>query len=120
MFRPLANLLLSFLLAATLLWGGCVSCEQFFMIGSSAKSCCAPDGHCRTRTTPSRSDLSKECKQLAFEHSKFLDHGFVPVASQSTLVTMPAIADSRAQSLPFAPIEPSPPDLQTLYSTFLI
>jgi hypothetical protein len=50
-----ANLLLSLLLVATLLWGGCVACPQFFQTPIAKKSCCDPAGHCRrTKTDPSQ------------------------------------------------------------------
>ena len=46
-FRRGANLLLSLLLVATLLWGGCVACPQFFQTPNAKKSCCDPAGHCK-------------------------------------------------------------------------
>ena len=119
--RIVSSAMLSLLMFSTLLWGGCISCEQFFMVGSSTKKCCAEDGHCKRRSEPAKSDLSKECKQLAVEHSNFLDHSFAPPPSGQTAF---AIAEPMAEQPGFMwvfdSVEPSPPDLQTLHSTFLI
>jgi hypothetical protein len=120
--RTFASATLSLLMLTTLLWGGCMSCDQFFMVGSAAKKCCAPDGHCKRRSDHSKSDPSKECKQLAMEHSNFLDHTFAPVPSPQVA---PAIAEPMAEHRGgfvwvFDSVEPSPPDLQALHSTFLI
>jgi hypothetical protein len=55
MVRRAANVLVSMLLLATLLWGGCVACPQFFQTPNVKKSCCDPAGHCkRTKNGPSR------------------------------------------------------------------
>jgi hypothetical protein len=37
-----------------------------------AKSCCSPDGHCKTKT-PKPPTSSRECKQIAFDHQKSVD-----------------------------------------------
>src|SRR5580692_4763363 len=44
--RSVANFGLSTLLVAVLLWGGCISCSQYFAFTASHK-CCDPVGHCR-------------------------------------------------------------------------
>jgi hypothetical protein len=120
MARTIAFATLSLLMLCTLLWGGCISCEQFFMVGSAAKKCCAPDGHCKSRSDPTRSDVSRECKQIAIEHSSFLDHSVVPPSSPHTqAIALPSVK-SVGHVWAFGVIEPSPPDLQTLHSTFLI
>ena len=69
--RAFASSLLSLLLLTTLVWGGCISCEQYFMFGG-AKSCCSPNGHCKTKTSPSQNS-DRECKQIAFDHHKSVD-----------------------------------------------
>ena len=68
----LANSLLSLLILITLIWGGCISCEQYFM-WSGAKTCCAPDGHCK-RKAPGQQDSARDCQSVAFDHQKALDH----------------------------------------------
>jgi hypothetical protein len=121
MARTFVSATLSMLMLATLFWGGCVSCEQFFMVGSNAKKCCAPDGHCKRRSDPTKSDLSKECKQLAVEHSNFLDLSFAPPPSgQIGFAIAEPMAEQPGFVWAFDSVEPSPPDFQALNSTFLI
>src|SRR3954470_15592611 len=116
MRRAFANLLCSLLLVSTLVWGGCISCEQFFML-PGAKSCCAPNGRCKTKTAPTP-QTGPECKQIAFGHQKSVDlHVDLPilgvVASDSPLhVSEPLTGRSDLD-----PVDPSPPNLRLLYST---
>lgn len=117
--RTLASSLLSLLLLTTLVWGGCLSCEQYFMF-AGAKRCCAPDGHCKTKT-PTQKNSGRECRQIDFDHQKSADLradmpvvAFVPV--DLPLLAVKTLATWRAAS----PVEPSPPDLQILHSTFKI
>lgn len=118
MRRVLASSFLSLLLLTTLMWGGCISCEEYFM-WAGAKSCCAHDGRCKTKT-PTQQNAGRECKQIAFDHQKSVDlHIDLAVAVNAFPLPMRTIE-------PFGlwrdtnPIEPSPPDLQALHSTFLI
>jgi hypothetical protein len=117
--RTLANSLLSLLLLTTLIWGGCISCEQYFMFGG-AKSCCAPDGHCKTKS-PTQKDSERECKQIAFDHQKSVDlHIDLPMVAVVTVdLPLPSV-QSLAAWLDSSAVDPSPPDLQILHSTFLI
>ncbi|MGH9628850.1 MAG: hypothetical protein ACRD7E_11045 [Bryobacteraceae bacterium] len=46
MLRTLSISFLALLLMVTLVWGGCVSCPQFFMIAGGDESCCRPTGEC--------------------------------------------------------------------------
>src|SRR5947209_5574323 len=66
--RAFASSLVSLLLLTTLVWGGCFSCEQYFMY-AGAKSCCRPDGHCKTKA-PTQKKSGHECKEIAFDHQK--------------------------------------------------
>jgi len=117
--RAFANLIFCLLLVSTTVWGGCISCEQYFM-WPGAKTCCAPNGHCKTKPFKS-SQRARECNQIAFDHQKSADlHIDLPVASI-------AASDLPARTfLPLTgwpgprPLAPSPPDLQVLHSTFLI
>lgn len=119
MLRAFASSLVCLLLLTTFVWGGCVSCEQFFMF-SSAKRCCAPDGHCKTKV-PGQNKRPVECKQVAFQHQNSAD-GHVQLPFLSTLSFEPLVLETgrgehwnRVQQ-----IEPSPPDLRILHATFLI
>lgn len=119
MRRAFASSLLSLLLLTTLVWGGCISCEQYFM-WPGAKGCCSPNGHCKTKT-PTPQNSRRECKQITFDHQKSVDlHIDLPVIAVVNFdLPMRAVepfADWRGAN----PIEPSPPDLQVLNSTFLL
>jgi hypothetical protein len=107
------------LLLTTFIWGGCISCEQYFT-WPNAKGCCAPDGHCKTKT-PAEKDSGRECKQIAFDHQKSVDlHIDLPVSAISVFDLAPRTLDPFATWHGTDQVEPSPPDLQVLHSIFLI
>src|SRR3979490_1191897 len=119
MLRRFASTLLSFLLIATLTAGGCISCEEYFMLRSS-KSCCDPDGRCKTKS-PVKQTPDRECNQIAFDHDKsihvHIDLPVVTVLRVDLTIHPVEPSDGWRQA---TPIKPSPPDLQVLHSTFLI
>jgi hypothetical protein len=119
MYRALANSLLSLLILTTFVWGGCVSCEQYFMV-RGAKSCCAANGRCKTKT-PVKQSLGGECKQIAFDYQKSVAFSVdLPVVAFGDF-ELPLVTEVAFTVTPRSnPIEPSPPDLQVLHSTFLI
>jgi hypothetical protein len=118
--RAFVSSLFSLLLVTTLFWGGCVSCEQFFM-WPGAKSCCSPDGHCKTKKAPAKQDPGRECKQLAFDHQKAIDHHIGLPVIAAIAVDMPIhTVEAFAHGHGTDSIAPSPPDLQILHSSFLI
>ena len=120
MLRAFASSLLSLLLLATFVWGGCISCEQYFMWPSD-KSCCSPDGHCKTKKAPVKQDPGRECKQMAFDHQKAIDHHIdLPVIAVVAVDVPIHIVEAFAQGHGIDAIEPSPPDRQILHSIFLI
>jgi hypothetical protein len=117
--RAISNSLLSALMLVTMLWGGCVSCPQFFMFPSAKKDCCKA-GHC-DRSKPQKTAPGKECKRMPLEPASSAHvHAELPIA-------MTASMDLLAPAVPPAPafrailqVEHSPPDLQVLNATFLI
>ena len=114
-----ASSLLSLLLFTTLVWGGCISCEQYFMFGQS-HSCCNSNGHCK-RKAPVKNSSARDCKQIAFNHQKGIDiHFDLPVVAVQRI----ALPVRNVELLPrwrdALPFDPSPPDLQVLHSIFLI
>jgi hypothetical protein len=118
-FRALASTCLSLLIVTTLIWGGCISCEQYFM-WPGAKSCCAPDGHCKTKT-PTQQNSGRECKQIAFDHQKSVHlHIDLPVVAMVAFDLALSAVEPLAARHGTNPAEPSPPDLQVLHSIFLI
>jgi hypothetical protein len=85
-----------------------------------AKGCCAPDGHCKTKT-PTGKDPGRECKQIAFDHQKSVDlHIDLPVIAVVRFDLRLPTVETIVAWLGTSSIEPSPPDLQVLHSTFLI
>jgi hypothetical protein len=85
-----------------------------------AKSCCSPNGHCKTKT-PTPQNSGRECKQIAFDHQKSVKlHIGLPTIAAVTIDfpirPIEPFGDWRGADR----IEPSPPDLQVLNSTFLI
>ena len=120
MRRALANSLLSLLMLATLVWGGCISCDEYFM-WPGAKSCCAPNGRCKTKKTPAKQVPGRECTQIAFDHHKTTDHqvALPAVGAVEMIVPLHAVESMERWQI-VSLVEPSPPDLQVLNSTFLI
>ena len=119
MRRALASSLLSLLLLTTLVWGGCISCEQFYM-WPNVKSCCGANGRCKTKKSQD-SQTTRECKQIAFEHQKSVDLQVdLPIIGAPPPDLLPRIAEPFTRSSRLQVIEPSPPDLQVLHATFLI
>jgi hypothetical protein len=117
--RAIPNLLLSLLMVATLLWGGCVSCSRFFMFPSAKTDCCSK-GKCER---PTNSAPQKECNRMPLG-LQGATHGHAELA-------MVAVAETVDIAQPPAPIrfavtqgtpllEHSPPDLNVLNATFLI
>jgi hypothetical protein len=114
------------ILLATMLWGGCLSCAQYFMFPTvGAKHCCMPSGECKK--TPGKSSVPEDCKiqpvsfrQAAVEQ----DHGAV-LASSITAAPIdrawsPALLHGAA-TVPLPPVDQgSPPDLNLLYSVLRI
>ena len=84
------------------------------------KSCCSPHGRCKT-PAPASPQKNRECKQIAFDHQKTVDHDIdLPmIAAVKIDPPLPAI-ESIAGRHGLILVEPSPPDLQVLHSIFLI
>ncbi|MBV8830489.1 MAG: hypothetical protein JO108_14785 [Acidobacteriaceae bacterium] len=117
--RALSSSLLSVLLVMTLLWGGCISCEQYFMFGQS-HGCCNPDGHCK-RKAPVKNSRARDCNQIAFDHQKGIDPHFdLPVVAVERIALPVRKVELFPRWRDALPLDPSPPDLQVLHSIFLI
>lgn len=111
------------LLLTTFMWGGCVSCDQYFM-WPGAKACCAPGGRCKDQTKdkgPAQKNSGRECNQIAFDHQKSFDlHIDLPVAATIAFVRPMYTAEPLADWRGATPVEPSPPDLLIVNSIFRI
>ena len=123
MFGRVANLFISLLLVATLLWGGCVACPQCFQVSHAKKSCCDPAGHCnRTKTNCSQRESSR-FQQLTLQQRVrppvplvAAIHSVLP----STSVLLQQRQVIRGAELRLGSLPESPHRRQALLSTFLI
>jgi hypothetical protein len=110
-------------MVATLLWGGCISCPQFFMFPTdkAERNCCKKNGEC---DRPTKTDTAKECKRMPLEPQEVSSaHAelAVPVVVASAVIIPLVLEVSATAPHPEAPIlEHSPPDLNVLNSTFII
>jgi hypothetical protein len=122
------------------MWGSCVSCDQFFMWRTVASNCCSPNGHCKSKAhqpkgaltasrqtspkktaPPAKPRVTRDCKQLAFERHSAIDHQWTLVAlNEGSNAIRVAPARPLSTDLEFQFLDPSPPDRQALFSTFLI
>jgi hypothetical protein len=85
-----------------------------------ATGCCSPDGHCKTKT-PVPQTSNRECKQIAFDHQKSVDlHIDLPIIAVVKIEAPLRAIEALERSHGTNSVEPSPPDLQVLNSTFLI
>jgi len=131
--RTLSNTFCSLLLLASYLWGGCVSCEQFFMLPGSAGDCCH-EGKCKRpaerppsgQTDPAQT--GKDCERMPLEHVRAADShrqifvalvNLPPHAAESPIALNLANAPWHAVQH-FDPIASSPPDLSILHASLLI
>jgi hypothetical protein len=118
--RAIANTALSLLLLTTLMWGGCVSCEQFFM-WRGAKGCCGQNGRCKTKQAPAGERAGAPCTQIAYDHEKSNDHPVsLPVVEVRLEPLSTPVLDHLVRHETAEAAGPAPPDLLVLHSTFLI
>jgi len=116
--RAICNIALSLLLVITLLWGGCIACEQFFMFPGTKSECCNKAGQCER---PGKSQPKTDCNRMPLA----LQSGSSPDIAPSPVVpTMVAVEPPAVTFFHFSVIEMvrehSPPDLQALNATFLM
>jgi hypothetical protein len=102
-----------------MLWGGCISCPQFFMFPGAKKDCCG-SGRCE-KSKSQNSAPNKECKRMPLEPaaSAHVQADLPPAVTVSIDLPAPELLCSVAVHA-ILPVEHSPPDLQVLNATFLI
>jgi hypothetical protein len=131
-YRSISNAFCSLLLTVSYLWGGCVSCEQFFMLPRAKDRCCEalrckkplekPADQPKSEPTP------QACQTMPWD--RLAEGHFNPEiaaslqASPAHTITSADIFDSGHVHLRVVsqidPVADSPPDLPTLNSSFLI
>jgi len=112
-------------MTVTLIWGGCLSCSQYFRPpAKAAGSCCDPHGGCKEK--PGQSKAKRDCNLQPVALASAKSSG---AAIQSSLAFMVLSAEStllRATTqwhaaLPIVPPDRgSPPDLNVLHSVLRI
>jgi hypothetical protein len=118
--RTLANIGLSLLLVVTLLWGGCLSCSQYFMFANSRTGCCNPT-HCgKTPTTPASKDCHIQPLALTKTYAASGQPSLRAVAAPALPVEADLASAFSTQPLAFVPLQASPPNLCLLHSVFRI
>jgi hypothetical protein len=103
------------LLLATLIWGGCVSCPQYFVTQvdqSDAHGCCH-------KPAPDRASTAKSCTLQAYDLSAYGLHAVEAPADAG--VAAPGLAPP-APTVAVVAVTPSatPPDLLALHRILLI
>ena len=99
----------------TLLWGGCVSCPQFYMFPGSTKDCCEKDGTCKK---PAKAKSQTDCQRIALEPA-VSPEAVMPVVLAERFLE-PRVVALSLRDLETPLTDPSPPDLNLLHSVFLI
>ena len=123
MLRGLANSALSLLIVVTFLWGGCVSCEQFFMFFAKKQQCCNKSGQCERPGKNSPKPEKQDCNRLPLDRGEHAysvaPPAFLPASIGADIVQFDLPSFFRVNGFELPPA-PSPPDLQALNATFLI
>ena len=119
LLRAISNSLTTLLLMASYLWGGCISCEQFFML-PGAKSDCCDRNKCKKSPKQSKPESSQQdCQRMPLEQAS----GSHPVGIAPLVAAL--VIDSAVQVFYIAepildPIADSPPDLPILNTSLLL
>jgi len=126
-YRAFSSAILSALMTLTLLWGGCISCDQFFMLSKAKTDCCKKDVCERPSKAPAKTE-PEGCEKMPLDqpsrmHSESdatANSIFVPVVGIATLSHSMAPATLIHHPPAFQPVLGSPPDLRILNSSFVI
>ena len=120
MGKTIGRAILPLLVTVGLLWGGCLSCPQYFMVlAQSPKSCCDPTGECKQKHGHQQTRRSCNILQAAVNDEKVVDPSvhaaadfIAPPVRMLAPVTVPPV-----RGFPDAASDRgSPPDLNLLYS----
>jgi hypothetical protein len=121
--QRILNLVCVLLVLATHLWGGCVSCTQYFMFPGQADTCCKHN-RCKENSKPAdqsstQKQADRECARLPFAPRQHGDFSDFTTDACVTIPLVPVVALSPATSLRDAlvfwdSLAASPPDVVTL------
>jgi len=120
-FRSICSSALTLVLTAAFLWGGCISCPQFFMFPKAAKNCCKKSGECER---PTKNAPVNECRKMPLETQGLMSahaESAVAILKGETVLAAPVVNARYDTARDDAPqVEHSPPDLTIVHSSFLI
>jgi hypothetical protein len=120
-FRAISSSVLSFLMTLTLVWGGCISCRQFFMFPKVEKSCCNKSGQCER---PNKKDPVKECTKMPIDAQGFAaahaDLAIELVTADPIFIQPALVASVYPHDAIMPAVEHPPPELNILLSSFVI
>jgi hypothetical protein len=124
LLKSIASSISALLLTATFLWGGCLSCAQYFMFPASrAQHCCMPSSGCKDTPKKSQSSTPQGCtlqQVVVAKHAIALDYT-PPAAPASPISDVPApVSYYLANPTLIDPDRGSPPELYLLHSVFRI
>jgi len=128
-YGAFSNSCWSLLLVVSYLWGGCISCPQFFMFPGGKGHCC----EARRCKTPAKKSTDRagsqttpqDCQTMPLERTSAA-HSHSDVAARLTVVPVPAtdfiqLARSHARAaIEFDPTAGSPPDIPIIDAALLL
>jgi len=117
--RTISNSLTALLLMASYLWGGCISCEQFFMLPGSKSDCCDRN-KCKKSPKQSKPERSQQdCQTMPLEQAS--GSHLAGIAPPSVAVDIDSDLRVFQNAEPILdPIADSPPDLPILNASLLL
>jgi len=128
-YGAFSNSCWSLLLVVSYLWGGCISCQQFFMLPGGKGHCC----EARRCKNPAKKSTDRtgsqtapqDCQTMPLERTS-VAHSHSDLAARLTVVPVPAtdhieLARSHAlAALEFDPMAGSPPDIPVMGAALLL
>src|SRR5437773_8606441 len=94
--RSIASSVLSLLVVAAFLWGGCVSCQQFFMFPGKRQQCCNKSGQCERPGKNSPKPEKQDCNRLPLDRGGNVHDvpppALLPATIATDIVQLPALA----------------------------
>ena len=104
---------------ASYLWGGCISCEQFFMLPGSKSDCCDRN-KCKKSPKQSKPERSQQdCQTMPLEQAS--GSHLAGIAPPSVAVDIDSDLRVFQNAEPILdPIADSPPDLPILNASLLL
>ena len=120
--RTVFNSFPALLLMVSYLWGGCISCEQFFMLPGSKSDCCDRN---KCKKQPKQSNPAtqqQDCQKMPLEQGSGA-HQHSGIALAAATSSLHIVTEVRLFGVSEVTVDPgtdSPPDLPILNASLLI